>query len=72
MGFVYSANIIVVFFGFGFLVLNCFSGFGSHAQLLAQDEGKLSMSWLQRFKSGSRMCFVCLVFWFTLLCSVLG
>ncbi|KAL5564115.1 hypothetical protein UlMin_027279 [Ulmus minor] len=38
MGFVYSANMIVVFFGFGFLVLNCFSGFGSHAQPLAQDE----------------------------------
>ncbi|KAL5565255.1 hypothetical protein UlMin_028419 [Ulmus minor] len=38
MGFVCSTNIIVVFFSFGFLVLNCFSGFGSHAQLLAQDE----------------------------------
>ncbi|KAL5555183.1 hypothetical protein UlMin_037419 [Ulmus minor] len=38
MGFVCSTNMIVVFFGFGFLVLNCFSGFGSHAHLLAQDE----------------------------------
>ncbi|KAL5564110.1 hypothetical protein UlMin_027274 [Ulmus minor] len=38
MAFVCSTNMIVVFFGFGFLVLNCVSGFGSHAQLLAQDE----------------------------------
>ncbi|KAL5555171.1 hypothetical protein UlMin_037407 [Ulmus minor] len=41
MGFVCSTNMIVVFFGFGFLVLNCFGGFGSHAHLLAQDEVQL-------------------------------
>ncbi|KAF3442366.1 hypothetical protein FNV43_RR16282 [Rhamnella rubrinervis] len=39
MGFVFSTYKIVEFLVFGFLALNCFSnGFGSHAQLLPEDE----------------------------------
>ncbi|XP_048321270.2 probable LRR receptor-like serine/threonine-protein kinase At1g53440 [Ziziphus jujuba] len=42
MGFVFSTDKIVSIVVFGFLALNCFfTGFGSHAQLLPEDEVKI-------------------------------
>ncbi|KAH7512740.1 hypothetical protein FEM48_Zijuj12G0122500 [Ziziphus jujuba var. spinosa] len=42
MGFVFSTDKIVPIVVFGFLALNCFfTGFGSHAQLLPEDEVKI-------------------------------